>query len=65
MLAASGSTMNAAISRGKRRNASSSADASLYGTTVVSAAISSGTPGLPAIPSVATPDPAETRKLSA
>ncbi len=65
MLAATGSTTKAAISPGNFRNASSSAEASLYGTTVVRAAISSGTPGLPAIPRVATPEPAETRKPSA
>ena len=64
MFAASGSTMNAAISPGNASNAASSASASLYGTTIVSAATASGTPGLPAIPSVATPDPAATRNAS-
>ncbi len=46
-------------------NAASRAPASLYGTTVVSAASSAGTPGLPAIPSVARPEPAATRNESA
>ena len=65
MLAASGSRMNAAISPWNFVNAASRAPASLYGTIVVSAASSSGTPGLPAMPSVARPEPAATRKESA
>ena len=47
MLAATGSRTNAATCPGNRRKASSSAFASLYGTTVVSAATSSGLRGSP------------------
>jgi hypothetical protein len=40
------------------------ASASLKGTTIVAAAVAAGTPALPGMASVATPDPASTRSPS-
>ena len=61
MLPTTGSTMAQAVSRpsGPRKK-SRTAEASLYGSTVVSAASASGTPGESGSPSVSTPDPART-----
>ena len=65
MLAATGSTMTAAISLPSREKISLQASKSLYGASSVSATTASGTPGVPGTEKVATPDPAAARKGSA
>ncbi len=62
--ATTGSTTTAAICPACSANASVTAVASLNGSTIVSAATGAGTPALPGIASVATPDPASTRSPS-
>ena len=57
--------MTAAIRSPWLRNTASTAGASLNGAVSVSPAIPAGTPGLSGSPSVATPEPALTKKPSA
>ena len=63
-LATTGSTMTAAIRPGWAANAASTAAGSLKGTTIVAAAVCAGTPALPGMASVATPEPASTSSPS-
>ena len=65
MLPATASRMTQAISPRLFSQIFSKAPASLKGIVRVSAARASGTPGLPAIPKVATPEPAFTSSESA
>ncbi len=65
MLAPTGSTRTAAIVFPAWRKVASTAPRSLKGTTSVSAAVPSVTPGESGSPSVATPDPALTSRESA
>ena len=60
-----GSTITAAMRPACSRNKSATARASLNGAVSVRLANAAGTPGLSGSPSVATPEPAFTRKLSA
>ena len=62
MFAGSGSAMTAANSRSA--SAASSASRSFHGTTIVSAACASVTPGLAGMPAVARPEPASARSPS-
>jgi len=55
---------NAAISSPNRANVCSTASTSLYGNTIVSAAVAPVTPGEDGRPSVATPDPASASSAS-
>ncbi len=63
-LAATGSTMIAAIRPGCAANAAATASRSLYGSTTVSLAAPAVTPAEPGIASVASPEPASTSRLS-
>ena len=64
MLPATGSTITAAMSAFSSKSRAS-ASTSLYGATSVSATAPGVTPGESGSPSVATPDPAWTRRRSA
>ena len=57
MLAATGSTITAAIASPRSANSAAIASGSLYGAVRVSCAAPSVTPGEPGRPSVASPDP--------
>ena len=65
IFAATGSTMIAAIFPRMLAKNVSTLPKSLYGAFSVSRASASGTPGQAAMPSVARPEPASERKLSA
>jgi hypothetical protein len=65
MFPGTGSTITAAISAPNRSKAVSILSVLLKGSVRVCLARSDGTPGLPGIPKVATPEPADTRRLSA
>ena len=65
MLPATGSTSTHASPSPWRWKASATAPASLYGQTIVSAAVAAGTPGVDGMPSVATPEPAAASNASA
>ncbi len=65
MLPATGSIITQAMPSDSSQRVFSRVSGSLYGMEIVFLTISSGTPGLPGIPRVMTPDPALTRKESA
>ncbi len=64
MLPAMGSTMMAAMASASAANTAATAARSLYGTTIVSCAISGGTPADDGCPNVSAPEPAFTSRLS-
>ena len=64
MFAGAGSVITAAIRPGCAAKAASSASRSLYGTTIVCAAVASVTPADPGSPWVATPEPAAASRPS-
>jgi hypothetical protein len=64
MLPGLASVMTQAISSPKAAKASSTAATSLYGSTMVSAAVAPVTPGVEGSPSVATPEPASASRAS-
>jgi hypothetical protein len=64
MFAAHGSTITHAIASPSRSKARRVASRSLNGTTIVSATAPAVIPGVPGMPSVATPEPAAARSAS-